>query len=428
MWNYLLQTVVLQFVFFLVYELFFRKETFFTANRWFLLLSIPVSLFLPFISISSIENLEAFKNVVRLSEINLSLTEVSSNSTFINQLQKVMSNDNFWYAFTALGSVIVLAFLLLKLKKIKQIVNRNICHKREMYTEVELQNSTNAFSFLNYIFMGNLISSKEKGMILEHEKIHVKEKHSHDLICFEILKVILWFNPFVYIFQNRLKEVHEFIADSKSVKTQKKSYANLLINQLFQTENLSFTNTFYKKSLTQNRLIMLSKSKSQKNKLVKYAMLLPLLLMMVVYNSCSNYEKEEVVKGTETPISNSEIVEVEIQDDISFKNIDQAPLFPNCESDKSKACFSREISSLVNKNFNIDLASDLDLKGEVKIRSMFIIDKKGVIQDIKVRAPHPELEAEAKRVLSLMPQLKPAIHNGKPSSLKYILPIKFKIK
>jgi hypothetical protein len=58
----------------------------------------------------------------------------------------------------------------------------------------------------------------------------------------------------VYIYQNRIKELHEYIADAKAVKQNGKSdYYQSLLNQVFDVNNVSFTNTFFKKSLIKKR-------------------------------------------------------------------------------------------------------------------------------------------------------------------------------
>jgi beta-lactamase regulating signal transducer with metallopeptidase domain len=91
------------------------------------------------------------------------------------------------------------------------------------------------------------------------------------LLFFEILRVLFWYNPLIYIYQSKLRVLHEFIADQEALKTQDKAtyYQNLLA-QIFDTQNVSFINTFYKKSLIKKRIIMLQKSKSSQLNLAKY--------------------------------------------------------------------------------------------------------------------------------------------------------------
>jgi hypothetical protein len=375
---------------------------------------------LPFVTVSSIQTNRLFERTLQLDDLDLSNKLLEAHPAFVDTVLTFFKNEILWLSFSLIAGVVFLSLFLFKLYKLKQLVKKNRSIVQEDFTVIELRNSVNAFSFLNYIFLGNLIPSADKEMIMAHEKVHVLDKHSFDLILFEVLKVVLWFNPMLYLFQKRLKEVHEFIADSKATTTSKKAYTNILINQLFQTKHLSFINSFYNKSLTQKRLIMLSKSKSKQRNIAKYLLLIPILLLMVIYNSCSSHEDDQLVK---------EVTQVELikEDYVSFKDVDKAPVFPDCLSNDTKDCFSKSINSLVARNFNMELAEELDLKGTLRIITMFKIDSNGSIQEVKARAPHPKLEEEIIRVINLIPYLKPAKFKGKPVTVAYSLPIKFKI-
>jgi len=89
-----------------------------------------------------------------------------------------------------------------------------------------------------------LLKSKDL-QIINHELIHCKQKHSLDLLFFEILKIVLWFNPLVYVYQKRITLLHEYISDAEVVKeTDKKVYFNRLLSETFSVENISFINQF----------------------------------------------------------------------------------------------------------------------------------------------------------------------------------------
>lgn len=131
-------------------------------------------------------------------------------------------------------------------------------------------------------------------MILKHELIHVKQKHTLDLVFFEVLRVLFWFNPLIYIYQSKLRVLHEFIADKEALKTQDKiAYYQNLLTQMFDTNNVSFINTFYKKSLIKKRIIMLQKSKSSQLKLAKYLLVIPMIFTMLFYNAAFAQEKDK---------------------------------------------------------------------------------------------------------------------------------------
>lgn len=112
------------------------------------------------------------------------------------------------------------------------------------------------------------------------------QKHSLDLLVFEMLRILFWFNPLVYMYQNRITTLHEYIADAKALKTQdKQGYYENLLSQVFETQNVSFINSFFKQSLIKKRIIMISKTKSKQILKLKYILFVPLVFSMLVYTS-----------------------------------------------------------------------------------------------------------------------------------------------
>lgn len=126
-----------------------------------------------------------------------------------------------------------------------------------------------------------------------------------------------------------------------------------------------------------------------------------------------------------------EIAEDEVvTEDIPFAIIEEAPVFPGCTGSKleKKDCFNTQITLLVQKNFRGDIAQDLGLSpGLKKIFVLFTIDKNGDIVNIKIRAPHKSLEAEAERVLKLLPKMIPGKQRNSNVNVSYALPITFKV-
>lgn len=143
-----------------------------------------------------------------------------------------------------------------------------------------------------------------------------------------------------------------------------------------------------------------------------------------VIESTETSENEEVVIEE---IEEVEIVE-EVVEDVPFSIIEDVPVYPGCKGSKKelKDCLSKNVQKFVSKKFNVDLAQDLGLTpGKKRIFVMFKIDKNGNITGIQARAPHKRLEAEAKRVVSLLPKMKPGKQRGRPVGVKYSLPISF---
>ena len=143
--------------------------------------------------------------------------------------------------------------------------------------------------------------------------------------------------------------------------------------------------------------------------------------------------EETVIESTETSedekVEIDEIEEVEISEevieDVPFSIIEDVPVYPGCKGNKKalRDCLSKKVQKFVSKKFNVDLAQDLGLTpGKKRIFVMFKIDKNGNITNIRARAPHKRLEAEAKRVVGLLPKMKPGKQRGRPVGVKYSLP------
>ena len=202
---YSLQTIVLQLGFLLIFEIFFKKETFFKANRFYLLGSILLSLVIPLLKIPIKENIQK-QAFFQLKEI------VVSNATFIEKESEITSSFSLIAIFYGIGVMLFSIFLIIKLFKIFQVKQNT---SMELIDNVEvhrIKSSNQAFSFFNYIFIGSENTNIET--IVKHEKVHKQQLHSLDLMFLEVMKIIFWFNPLVYFYQKRIVEIHEFEADS----------------------------------------------------------------------------------------------------------------------------------------------------------------------------------------------------------------------
>jgi protein TonB len=152
--------------------------------------------------------------------------------------------------------------------------------------------------------------------------------------------------------------------------------------------------------------------------------------------------EESVLTSTETDESEAveasleldDIVEMgeaeEIVEDVPFAVIEDVPIFPGCQGNKEELrnCFSEKISEHIHKQFKVSLASDLNLSaGKKRIFTMFTINQKGAIEDIKVKAPHPRLEKEGFRVVNSLPKFTPGKQRGVPVKVRYAVPITFQV-
>ncbi len=411
--DYIIQVLLFQTLFLAVYDIVLKKETFFQWNRAYLLITSVIAYCIPFIKFTGFQKVMPQEYMILLPEVMLSPTTVIQkqfdwSNLLFNGLQIVF----------ILGAVGAFLMFVIKLYRLIQLIVKSEKKTLKNYQLVLLENSK-AFSFFNYIFLGKSLSDDQKDQVISHELVHVQQKHSIDLFIFEIQKIVCWFNPFSYLFQNRIAELHEFIADAKIVKaTNKKEYFQNLLSQTFGTQKLSFINSFLKISLIKKRIIMLNKEKSKQILKLKYLLLIPVLLSMLVYTSS--------VTGQEIIIAEENFSEGNENHVVPFAEVINSPVFPGCEDDSDpKECFNKNLQRFVARNFDASIGKSLNLTpGTKKIYVHFKINKNGDIVDVKPRAPHKALEKEAARVMNSVPKLLAGENeNDEKVVVKYVLPI-----
>jgi bla regulator protein blaR1 len=283
---YIIQVAAFQLMFLMIYDAFLKKETFFNWNRIYLLSTAILSVVIPFIRLEVFKNTIPEQYIVNLPEVIIGNTPTNQNTIQLETV--IIESKPFWTWDNVLYTGIILATLLFVFKIVKVILMliKNPKSKFGNLLIISLLNSNAAFSFFHYIFLGERLNERDKEAILKHEMVHVKEKHTFDLLFFEVMRILFWFNPTVYMYQNRIMTLHEFIADQQAVKHQDKTqYYQNLLSQVFQTQNISFINPFFHQSLIKKRIVMLQKSKSKQVKLFKYGLLIPIVFGMLVYTS-----------------------------------------------------------------------------------------------------------------------------------------------
>lgn len=289
--SYFLQLLVFQVLFLAAYELFLKKETFFSLNRAYLLITPFLAAILPFLEIEFLREAVPVEGFVQLPIVFLSEGNAANPSTFSETLRENISSQNAmqWWLWPYAGGILISLLLFLKKHaQLRRIKKTGRLEKLGKINIVHIPNSRSAFTFFNTVYLGGDLLAEEREQILSHELVHVEEKHSYDLLLFESLRIVLWFSPFIYRYQSQLSMLHEYIADAKtSRKLTKKVYFQELLNAAFGTRKISFCNSFFNKSLIKKRILMLQKPRSPRNAKLKYLLIFPLILAMMTYVACS---------------------------------------------------------------------------------------------------------------------------------------------
>lgn len=263
-------------VFYVMYVLFLRKETFFVKNRIYLILGLMVSLVLPLITFTKTIWVDATPNSNDFQEIitqNKNSIEVPIQSTQIDWFLIITS------AYLII-SVVIVTKIVLEIASFYKKIRKNNKQKESNYTLVALDSTENPFSFFHYIVINpKQFSEAELQHIVTHESIHVKQKHSIDVLIGKLFCALFWINPIIWLYRKAMLQNLEFIADSETFQQieNKYEYQKTLLKVVNPNYEFSITNQFYQ-SLIKKRIIMLNTNQSRKTNVWKYATILPLLV------------------------------------------------------------------------------------------------------------------------------------------------------
>ncbi|MGE6220006.1 TonB family protein [Nubsella zeaxanthinifaciens] len=275
--HYLLQVNIYLAIFYAFYRLLLANETYFVLNRVYLICAGLFSLSIPFIQ------LDWFSKQEISQQITIGVDQLNQ---FITTTTVVSEEKSF-----NLGNVIVLVYilgvLLFTVRLIAQLIG-----VRKM-----LRNFKNglAFSFWNKKVVAENLP--EAATVHHHEDIHIKQFHTVDVIFFEILGIVTWFNPIIYFYKETVKAIHEYLADEAAAKFQgdKEAYSMLLLSQAFGMNNNKLTNGFFKKSMIKKRIFMLYKERSKKTAILKYGIFVPLFASALLLSSATIEKNEELL-------------------------------------------------------------------------------------------------------------------------------------
>jgi beta-lactamase regulating signal transducer with metallopeptidase domain len=179
------------------------------------------------------------------------------------------------------GMAVMTLLLLIKIGKLIKMTTRGNTILNDKYKLVGVESSNTAFSFFNYLFIGTKINGSD--IIIRHELVHIKQKHSADIIFMEILRIINWFNPIIYLVQISLKTVHEYIADEQTAayETDAITYSSFLVDNAYGINGSSITHSFFNYNLLKKRIIMLNQKRSGNLARLKYLLAVPVCAGML---------------------------------------------------------------------------------------------------------------------------------------------------
>jgi hypothetical protein len=268
--HYLLEANLYLGVFYLGYYLFLSRETYYTLNRVYLLFSCVVSFALPVLQLGILKPVEQ-----PVTAVNFTFTTYPTTFVPVAPIEAHPAftwQDVLVYGYI-LGAMILLIVLTIKLISLYRLTRRQNLDADGKFKLVYLDQSATAFSFFNYLFIGTKVQGSET--IIRHELVHIRQKHSADIIFIELLKIVNWFNPFIYFIQYSLKTIHEYIADEQTA-VDALAYSSFLVNNAYGLGGSSITHSFFNYNLLKKRIIMLHQKRSGSLARLKYLVAVPI--------------------------------------------------------------------------------------------------------------------------------------------------------
>jgi len=410
---YSLETNLYLIAIIILHQFGFRKAANYSFSRGFLLVGILCSLLLPLIK------LEVF-----LTSYNHTVLTTLNNQIAININEVSHQNQGsipIFYTIYALISTLLFIKLLVGLFKILQLKKRSI--KKVNYYQIS--NNTTAFSFFNWVFIGDQIPEKEQKHILKHELVHSDQLHSIDILVCHLLEIAFWWNPILYLLKRQFMELHEYEADEKSC-SDPTSYIELLLKLKFNNYNTNIIHQFNSKYL-KTRIMRIKQNPSKKINLKTLISAFIILGLLFTFSNTLN-SQENTLQSNSTSHLNELTSLSELSHLTKLVHLDEFKTLSNnmtAGEVEKKAQFPGGQDALIKFMCdNIKYPKETEQEGTVFIE--FIVDKNGKCKDFKVlKGVNDIIDASAMEAIKKMPKWEPAQKDGKKVATSYTIPIKY---
>lgn len=280
-------------VLWLVYRLLFRNSNRLHFNRFFLLTSMLLALVMPLLGLLSgieVPQMATLKqqlfNGIMLNEVIVTpdgqpvLPEVTVTTS------TTPSRFSVWQVMGGiylLGVGVMTLLFLIKLGRLVALIIRSPKRKMDGFTAVFTGKDQGSFSFFRYAFFP---SENVDPDIMRHEMSHIEHHHSWDILFAEVMMILQWFNPFIYLYKKELQSLHEYQADRDVVATgvDKKNYMMLILQQCTAVDFSRMSNNF-SLILTKKRIKMITRNEKAKGLWWRLLATLPVMAILMIANT-----------------------------------------------------------------------------------------------------------------------------------------------
>lgn len=420
---YLLQLTIVWGVLYAFYYLFLRKLTFFTANRFFLLASLVLGLWLPTLDIdwgywlplSAGSATPTYLPTIPVDWQQLDRPAASAEAVMVPSALPSSSSplpDWPWYYYVyLLGATLAVIRLVAGLWQMQHLYLEGKRHYARDYVRIDHEAVPTPFSFFRYIFWSPRIDHRttDGQRILQHERAHGRLGHSWDIVLIETLQILGWFHPLLFLYRRSLQQIHEYQADAAVLReTAVRTYGTMLLRQAQGKGQPAFLAHPFSNTQLKNRILMMTRTRSRYHQLWRFALAVPLLLLLMVGFSNPGLSQENQSNGEEL-----------------FMIVEDMPLFPGTSTKEES---EKAIFQFIARNIKYPkVAREAGIQGTNVVQ--FVVRKDGSIDEVSLlRDVGAGTGEEAIRVIENLPEgWKPGIQRGQKVNVQYRIPIQFKL-
>ena len=454
-------------LFYLCYKLLFQRDTFWMLRRTYLMVSVLFSFIYPLFSIEGwLKKQEPIMSAIS----SIQLDELVISPSGVRNLGLFTVENVLWAVFGLVALFMTFHILI----QFYTIVRRRLKGTKTSLMHIpiiRIDEKITPFSFFQWIFINpKLYSESETAVILEHELTHVRQYHSVDVIVAQIQKMFCWFNPAAWLLEREIRHNLEYLADNQVLNSgfEPKKYQYHLLSLSYEPAESKLGNQF-NVSPIKKRIKMMNSKKTKKSGLLKYALIIPIALVMLLMSTMQdmiaatkNSVLEQTPQEVKIPISSSKIVQgkrtsvdsekkgITIAEIKEHKEKESAELDEivvvgyssneKQDSEKDKKVFDvvevppvfaggeKAMFEYLSKNIRYPVeAQKQKIQGRVVVQ--FVVNDEGKVSSAKiVYSIDTYLDAEALRIINAMPDWTPGKQGGKNVSVRYVLPIQFKLQ
>ena len=403
---YILHVALLISVCLLFYKVLLQRETFYRLNRIVLVFCLALSFGLPFISIPqqwslrSIDkpaaiNTEPVKitqpavttpqtaTIQKQTAVKTTIAPVTKNTPASQPAIKAIVSPTavpeapfmqkavkwlfylYWIGVAAFGLNLLLQLVVLLYQAYTKPVIRD-----GKYRIIELSGDKAPCSFGNNIFINpEKYDWETYSQILLHEKVHIQQRHSFDILMAELVLVLQWFNPFAWLYRTELENNLEFLTDDAVLghkEVERESYQMSLLKVSAPHLSLGIT-TNYNQSLLKKRIVMMNSKKSNIHIMWKYFFLVPLLgILACALNNPAAYSQAAKAKAKIKSSIRQNHYDADRTEGVWFATIKTDKVHIEFKSDDDDHNWSSSSSFLLNEFPSLpkDQKGDFTLKRE----------------------------------------------------------------